>query len=721
MSNRLRNLPLDDQHGLVPDDGWLSSPDKGQDDQSPMTEAVLWRRLADLAPLLNYKTMHGDRAFMTSTWACLADISRDLPILRALFGLRRRPSLTDNEKQLDEAADPDCILEAARRLLDPAKTNLMPSLRKQAFRTVANCCADNNVNRALVVGREGIQYLKTLTSSKQDLDVLLPTLYNICVDYDEMVMAPDGAQLRMNRKLQELGEDAGGMTLTVAEQILGKFSHKLEKTSIETFLTLWPEVDLSQHPVLADIIEMASRSALFGVEQVLETNEPSLIQSRLKRLFDALGLEAQNFDEDAREALLQTYFNLLTQPPIQEYLAQSPEDLKSFVIRLYGDQENFIQNDIFPAAFLKLSYAISSVPAYAEANGPDSDFIIFLVHLINKLWQPIAPTLVLLSNSLTSIDRISRFQASEFYVERTVVSLLEYNRKTADILIPALSFSTRFALTSQGQTELYSARVFPALSRLLSRDTYMEHTLEIHRESLALARLVVKSQPKHAKALLTKDLELFTIIVNIASKTIDASSKLEAGRFVVEILRTLLARGINDATETTIVTTATGNPTATSIPLAPIASENRIQNSPDLARLFQSEPFASGLSRPAIATILYIITDAPSSATRAEGLFGLALLSTLPTADIKHSTIEMLGEQKENVLPVLNDIVASTGQADRKAEVENLKFLLSQLLRPSDQDRGQESLGAATGGTEQEIFKHRLRDLAGRLGINIEA
>ena len=721
LANRLWNLQLDDEHGSVPGNGWLSVPKNIDDDPDRRTEELLWGHLVDLASLLNYKTLQDDRAYMDNVWACLADVSRDLPLLRVLFGLRRRPLHNEDAQQLGEALDPDCILEAARRLLDPAKINLTPSLRKQALRIVANCCADNDVNRALIIGRDGIEHLKAQADRRHELDVLLPTLYNICVDYDVMAAGSDGAQLSMNDTMDEVGKPQVGMTLTIAEQVLGKFLTKLEKTSIEVFLMLSRDIDSEQHSLLADLIELASRPAIFGIEYVVDTNNPPLVQCRLKNLFDILSLEARSLQEDARESVLQTYFNLLTQQVAQEHMARSSSDLESFVVFLYGDQENFIHNDTFPAAFLKLSYAISSLPAYAEAIGPDfdSDFILFLVHIANVGWAPRAPILVLLTNSLTSIERISRFQECKFDIERTVVSLLGHNRNSdSDTLLPALNFGTRFALTAHGQAELYSKGVFPALVHLLSRDTRSERTLDIHRESFALARLVVKSQRKHAEALLTRDFNLLTSILNLASTTIDASSKLEAGRFMVEVLRTLLASSNIDTAET--------DPLAASASPSQQASETDPPNSPDLPNLSQSDLFRAETSGSAITAILFLITDAPSSATRAEGLFGLALLSTLPIKDLIHSISDCLSEQREKVLPVLDEIVGAAEQPGRKAEAENLKFLLSHLLKAQPAEQTQLSIEASDEHLDDEIagqrgFNQELHHLATRLGLNFTA
>ena len=727
LANRLWNLQLDDQHGLVPNDGWLPSPEKVNDDPRPRTEEALWSRLTDLASLLNYKTLRDDRAYTDNMWACIADVSRDLPILRVLFGLRRRPSRTEDEEQLGEAVEPDCVLEAARRLLDPAKTNLTPRLRKQALRIVANCCADNDVNRALIIGRDGIEYLKILASTKQELDILLPTMYNICVDYDVMAMGSDGTQVSMDGKMVEPGMTGDGMMLTVAEQVLGKFNDKLQKTSIEVFLSLWQDIEPEQHSVLADIMELASRPAIFDVEYVFGTNDPSLMQSRLRNLFDALSLEAQNFQDDARESVLQTYFNLLTQPIAQEHMARSTDDLESFVVLLYGDQEKFIHNDTFPSAFLKLSYAISSLSAYAEAIPLDfdSDFILHLVHIANVGWQPVAPILVLLSNSLTSIDRISRFQKSEFYVEQNIVPSIG-SATDSDTLIPALSLCTRLAFTPEGQTELYSVNIYSALTRLLARQAPPGYSLQAEREAIILARLVVKSQLKHAEALLTKDFALFTAILSLASTTIDATSKLEAGRFVVEVLRTLFARSTADNAGTTSDTTAANDPLTKATLPERVVSESHPPDLADIASLFRPEHFSPKTSGSAITAILFLIIDAPSSAIRAEGLFSLALLSTLHARNINYSIITCLREQKEKVWPVLEDIVTAAEQPARKAEVENLKYLLSHLLKAQPAQQTPTSLEASNEQSdydieEQEGFEQELHDLATRLGLSLTA
>ena len=704
LAKRFKALHSDNQPGKLPEDGVRVFPESLVNQPGPRTEGLLRERLNTIATSLVEKSQDDNGAYISNVWTCLADVSRDVPILRLLFGLQRRSSKTENDKQVDKLIAPDCVLEAARRVLFATKTALARGLRKQALRIIANCCADNDTNRALMIDRYGVEKLKSLAEEREELIVLLPTIYNVCVDYDMIAKGDDGKELRITEEMGELSVDQSAVALTVAEQALGKFNPGFQKTAMQIFLDLTTQVEESQHPVLADIIEMASRPALFGIEHVFDQHPDDLHQSKLESLFGALSSNAQSLalDQDPRASICQTYLNLLSQPTIQNFLSQSPTDLEAFIDLPYITEDVSLRNDAFTTAFLKITYSISSLPTCTETVTPRSGIVKRLTRRLNTGQIAPAPALVLLANSLTNTERVNEFQTS-YHPHAKLVHILEYQTESF-VILPTLGFCTRLALIPQGQVELYSAMILPAITILLTTEPRTEKNFEIHRESIALARLVVKSQPTHALSLLTDSAQLFTAIVGLASTTIDASSKLEAGRFVVEILRTLLSRSNTDPSTPSTLPTAYGSPSNST------ASTEKTQD-------------LESLTTPtAISSILFLITDAPSSAIRAEGMFGLGLLSTIPGKNIEHSIIQCLSEQKEKVLHVLKEIAdasasapipqianagAGPGLVDTRPEIENLKFLLSYLLnrqpQPQPHSQPQQMIQAQSRATEGAI------------------
>lgn len=95
--------------------------------------------------------------------------------------------------------------------------------------------------------------MKQLALQKRELDLLLPTLYNVCVDYDEVALNESGEPLRLN-------DLDTSVELTKAEQALGScIEHdSVPMTAVELFLNLSTSCDESSFGFLTDLAEMVS-------------------------------------------------------------------------------------------------------------------------------------------------------------------------------------------------------------------------------------------------------------------------------------------------------------------------------------------------------------------------------------------------------------------------------------------------------------------------------
>ena len=105
-----------------------------------------------------------------------------------------------------------------------------------------------------MVDRDGVTYLMSLTSQRVEPDLVIPTIFNICVDYEY----PDGEELTLS------GESAPGKATSVefdgvnpAQRQLGAFS-----AHGGAFHALLGLVDVLVYqerlPFLAELIQMAS-------------------------------------------------------------------------------------------------------------------------------------------------------------------------------------------------------------------------------------------------------------------------------------------------------------------------------------------------------------------------------------------------------------------------------------------------------------------------------
>ena len=707
LASRLKALLGSPDPEKGPDNhGAGSSPSLG--DATEKTEQLLFERLTAIAGFINDMIEHDGGLYQLPNLQYLADASRDVPILRSLYGLRRRPSADENTAQAQATTSPDCVLELARRLLRPGTKTFTYEINREALRIIANCCADNNVNRALVIHRGGIEDMILLADKLIDPSFLLPTLYNVCADFDELTRGENGKPLRIGQRMDDPGKKDPSATLTVAEQRLGMFSDSLGKTSLEVLLPLVMELHPDNYSLMADVIETSSRPALFGTKYILGSVNGEVLEQRLENLFTAIYDRARQFlvDDEARISICQTYMNLLTQPEAQAFVSQSPKLFSHLIYLPYNTGEKDVRGDAFKIAFLKLAYTFSTFTCYPDmANGPGSTYIQDLATGKFRFDYATAPVLVLINNSLTTNERTKQFH-HRYQVEADLVKILK-TFTDYQVILPALSLCIRLALLVEGQVDLFAANIFSAINHLLTdNNTQRESILEIHRETLALTRLVIKSQPTHASDVLTQNNHLFLTIVTFATTSIDATSKVEAGRLIVEILRTTL-----------------------SAPYQPLPSE----------------AVANLSSPPAISAMIFLVTDGPSSAIKAEGLFGLGLLTKLPNAqqpDSPTSTsdtmFQTLSSHCESLLPALNDIACpeqgpsetpSKTTQKRKAEFDNLKFLLSQLLAQPSPTEGMESLTISESsdaddhgdfiGTQQ-AFRDELRILAKQLGLSID-
>lgn len=652
----------------------------------------------------------------------LADATREQPFWRPVFG---------HPLQRHHDAGPDCVLEAARSLLASQDLIKEDSLLRPILRLIANCCADDNVSRSVLVNRGGVDCMKELAVQNRALDLLLPTLYNVCVDYEEVAVDENGQPLR----LKDLDTS---VELTKAEQALGSCLRLKPKpiTAVELFLNLTASSDEGSFGFLADLAEMASRPALFGIQHIFSKDDSSwpdqshrLLKSLLTR-----GIVLMEQDEETLQPVLQTILNVLSQKQIQVALVQSSEQLLASV-KLLG-LETEVPSDLkrYWESLIQLVYTVSSLPEFAEAYDPASEPFSHLVRQLEQLdltAEPKSPFLwasltILLANALTDPARITRC-LSRFPTMPENVAKVLHSASAPVVTVPALDLAGRLALDPAGQSAFLSTNIHETLNQKLQPPTTpperskKSHTFTIQRETIALTRLLLKAPPPSQQTppsptQLTPTQPLHNTILALFTTTLDTSTKLEIGRYAVEVLRNL-------------PNTPTVTDTTTPAPQLPIA--------------------------PLLQPLLHLTTQSQTPASRAEGVFGLGLLlsrtapSTIP--DLIPSTVEQGGGAA--LLGALGQVFDAAGVATAEdggtrtegrmmtrrvaAEAENARLVVVRLLGAVGRGRGgervveigdgemREGTGAMAVAEEEEDgvgskraeFVSALEELAGRMGV----
>ncbi|ETN45225.1 uncharacterized protein HMPREF1541_10102 [Cyphellophora europaea CBS 101466] len=669
----------------------------------------------------------------------LADATRAHAFWRPLFGHASSPG-SEQDPVSNLTKPPDCILEVARRVIANESIAQGDELLRPTLRLIANCCADDNVSRRVLVQRDGISHLKRLVLKRRALDVLLPTLYNVCVDYDEIAVDANGKQ-------QSLDNLDASTQLTKAEQALGQYIEHDGEALMAVGLFLNPRMQRDQQlfGLLADLAEMASRPALFGMHQIAGEDEgkwPSRADELLQSLVEC-GIPLAEEDNDSQQAILQIFLNVLTQKQVQLRFLQGSERLKHlinlFTIGAPGDPDLKSYRD----SLLQMVYTLSALPEYASAVSPESTVFQALVRRLETLGSAsgtasppqIASIIVLLANAITSADHVTLIHEHHTaqQLSSAVVCVL-CDSSSHIVTVPALDLIGRLALDRRTQHHLLSnpdllenltqrlqqpssTSISTSISSLptqaQSQSQSQSHTLTIHRESIALTRLLFRSLQTPLSSLPSFAL-LHANILALFDRTLDTNTKLEIGRYSIEILRNISLVAARpettttptnaDADQTTIFASTVTNGTPPSIP-------------------------------PLLLPLLFLTTDSPTAGSRSQGVFGLGLLlSTTPP----HAFPELLPAfiaQKRVLLDVLGAVVredreglqgppaADAGEVDgeptatHKADAENVKIVVVQLLRGLRY--GSESAGAVTEVEGREELLRGLEELSQEMGLQV--
>ncbi|EXJ94340.1 hypothetical protein A1O1_02734 [Capronia coronata CBS 617.96] len=605
----------------------------------------------------------------------LVDATREVPFWRSLFGLDRKSDLQEERLQVAGEVPPDCILEVARRIVARPWLESKQEEIRSALRIIANCCADNNVNRSVIIRRGGVEAMMAMVQNKQECDLVIPTLYNVCIDYDKPAVDDKGNPWPSLPQVSRDDEHDAGPVVNAAEQKLGLFwDANNSVTSVEILLGA-KESAKDCLDMLADLVEMASRVALYGLHQLVRslnkddaeevqgTRSLGLIHSLLTQ-----GADMADYDTDCRVPICQAVLNVLAHRGCYGALIEDKDAIWRLIFLPYpaydyGDDDYDGVQEPYRKAILKIVYEISALSAYGDKFDDDSTLMRNCVDLLQRYGtdisliqagrdrpqnpRPWASSCVLLANSITSMDRAMRLLIST-PIASALVRLMIRTSDTS-VLVPAVDLATRLALCREGQDILREANMMYAAHNLLRLPSQTgDGSTEVKRQAVTLIRLLIKGRAEYLwnlpsdstppEGLTENDTnEVLLAAMWLFNNTDDTITKTETGRLSIEVLRTLF----------------TSPP---SYPL-PSAAETETKPSPhsniDQSTEQQIESkllFLVGRPDPAYPhpdltiadAMAYIITQPqrqtthPESATRiqaeAEAWFGLALLSNLPVA-----------------------------------------------------------------------------------------
>jgi hypothetical protein len=725
----------------------------------------LWAYMPDLAAHVEQILLKGQpEEFKSAVITTLADLTREVPFWRPLFGLEDKPDSATHLSQITRRQGPDSILEVARRVVAGAFRFPSDAQTRAALRIIANSCADNNVNRSIIVNRDGIEHLLDLLANGRERDLVIPVLYNVCVDFDDRAVDGNGQPWRLAQMRGAEADTASPLTLSAAELRLGTywFEHNGGRTVFDTLFDAGKQSQ-SATGTIADLVEMASRVALYGVEHfrqekmmsdptdVIEVDAAPDLVRRL--LTDGVDLASE--DTDCRVSICQAALNLLSQPETHATVVRSERLLQNLISLPYAtqdgddpDEEAEAEATLAPyrKEVLRLVYTISATEEYAQTFQPGTNSISACVQILEQSVDqssstplPRASICVLVANSITTTDR-ARTLLETTPITQIMVKLLS-SVSDSEILLPALDLATRLALCAEGQDALCSAsdqnNIFATIAKIIKDRTNSEVDatgLEIQRNAITLTRLLVKGrratlQMLNLATLSEKDASTPVYVIhelyNLWHRTSDPQSKTELGRLMIEILRTLFSSPPSTTAESTL---SVRDAESTFLDIFGTFDQSALPDHPSRATvvpdaialiLTQSTTHPPPQQPSPPQTQTQTQAPAPTRAAEAEAWFGLALLSTISSS---HASIRTaLGRDSLALLTRVSEIVREntriaaqdTAAVDRDPRYENIKVLVVKLLQAD------EPTAKATAGhrSDEDAIKKGLEAAAADMGL----
>ncbi|KAK5386117.1 hypothetical protein LTR20_005617 [Exophiala xenobiotica] len=542
----------------------------------------------------------------------LADASRGTPFWRPHFGLASKPPAKVNAEQAAGQVPSDCVLEVARRIITrPWDASRMQEVRS-ALRVIANCCADNNINRSVIIGREGIAAMMAMASQARECDILIPALYNVCVDYDEPAVDGEGNPLGSPQQMETgSDQDDSGPVVNLAEQRLGmSWDSSGNLSPVEVLLKTRPAAQ-NCIGILADLVEMTSRVALYGLHYLIPTlhdndstaalsGDAQQYCSSLLRSVLTEGSQIASEDFTCSLSICQTLLNILSQPACQTTLMMTDNAFWQLIHVPYVCEEDDVDaaEALAPyrEAMLKLVYTLSALDSYAEHVTPDSTLIHNCIDSLTRNFQPENSTpsasasaqskaglwasmAVLIANCISSTDRAVRLLSSTPQVASVLANLIKHT-SDKEILLPTIDTATRLSLSREGQNAFHKTDMVKLVRRFLATTSEADPAgMDIQRETVTLIRFIIKGRPEHLRDVLglsstgsynnnnnqVSDADangisgMMPALMSLFQSTNDVRTKTEIGRLCIEILRTYFSTSPSSSSSLPHSTTSDDN------------------------------------------------------------------------------------------------------------------------------------------------------------------
>ncbi|OJJ33138.1 hypothetical protein ASPWEDRAFT_115725 [Aspergillus wentii DTO 134E9] len=448
----------------------------------------------------NYKTLQSVRIILEKLWKCRSDYLVSASELLANGSRNQSWRLPYGQTR---------ILEFFLQLI--ASENVNDGLLFHSLRLAGNSCADTDENRVIVVKDNYILAVIRQLLSPGLVQVAIPVLYNICVDFE-----PAQSQLASNRiayillKLIKDGAFKGKDALLsfiyelieqAAEQAQG-----IERSPDETILLLI-ELAIDEDISFAQFTSLASCLTTYLDNQHFQNIcvSNSLVERVLVVLTRSFSIKVDSSTDDAQ-----------TLAQLQLKINQSLSELSASPLFM----------EYYP-----LNSSLSQTLKQWLATSKDQLQICSCVMLGN----------------LARSDEVCETMVRDLNIHKELISILKSNARGA-VLHAALGFLKNLAIAGNNRLYLGDAGIIPAISRLWGYDTVPQ----VQFSAASIARQLIISSVENISRLLespppesdsSADSPTYlSLLFALFEKTDSTPVKTEIGRIVASICRIVIPK-----------------------------------------------------------------------------------------------------------------------------------------------------------------------------------
>lgn len=415
-----------------------------------------------------------------------------------------------------------------------------------ALRIVANCCADNNPNRQIVIDGKVVMPLMQLMDWAILPDVVIPTLYNVCSGYDvpahEISAADDlssygdlvitEVEIQIARSGATGDVFAGLQVLLNAQLVLGCPS------SVRDYLT--------------ELVEMAARPTIIQRFRNIVGNDSRGIEAMARLLASDGGAYLAACSLSCRVHVCRALLAVSTSESISASLAETG-DIYALAWMAYADfqdldyargedddeiEDNMEALGAIQTSILKQVYEVIQMPQFQNPpkygiarsalgmlSGPTAYLkVIALLMLYGFVDNDVRATLVVNEGLLTPLISSLRHETDKL------------------VLHPAVGLAAKLAVTWRLRKQLVEGGILRATQHLILGPNL---GFEIPQNTVMLIELLIKGHQDHAVLLISspqsREVSEHTLMEDLIAlfKKGHDTVNLEISRLIIELCSTL--------------------------------------------------------------------------------------------------------------------------------------------------------------------------------------